>query len=70
MGIYGHLEVPEQTGRILDLINDDGRRMTFEKSARFLFGLLSLVGEVEGYKRMFRKQAQKGGGLSGLSGSG
>jgi hypothetical protein len=70
VGIYGHLEVPEQARRILDLINKDGRRMTSEKSARFLFGLLSLVGEVEGHKRMFREQAPEGGGLSGLSGSG
>ena len=44
--------------------------MTPEKSARFLFGLLGLVGEVEGDKRMFREKAQKGRGLDGLSGSG
>ena len=33
VGIHGHLEVPEQAGRILHLVNDDGRRMTLEKSA-------------------------------------
>ena len=70
VGILGHLEVPEQAGRILDLINENGRRMTLEKSVRFLFSLLSLGGEVEVYKRMYREQAQKSRGFAGLSGSG
>jgi hypothetical protein len=52
----------------LNLINEHGRRMTLEKSARFLFRLLSLSGEVERDKSMFREQAQKGGGFAGLSG--
>src|SRR5208337_5368264 len=69
VGIHGHLEVPEQSGRILDLIDKDGRRMTPEKSARFLFSLFSFGGKVEGNKRVFREQTQRGGGLAGLSGS-
>ncbi len=44
--------------------------MALEKSARFLFSLLSFGGEVEGDKRMFWEQAQKGGSFAGLSGSG
>jgi hypothetical protein len=57
VGIDRHLEVPKQARRILDLINEDRRRMTLEKSARFLFSLLGFSGEVEGDKRMFRGQA-------------
>jgi hypothetical protein len=70
VGIHGYLEVPEQARRILDLINEHGRRMTLEKRSRFLFSLFSFGGEVEGDQPMFREQAQKGGGLAGLSGSG
>ena len=70
VGIYGHLEVPEQSGRILDLINNDWRRMTLKESGRFLFSLLGLDGEVKGDKGMFREQAQESGGFSGLSGAG
>ena len=44
--------------------------MTLEESARFFFSLFSFGGKVEGNKRMFREQTQKGGGLAGLSGSG
>jgi hypothetical protein len=44
--------------------------MTLEKSARFLFSLLGFDGEIEGDKRMFREQAEKGGGFAGLSGPG
>jgi hypothetical protein len=70
VGVDDHLEVPKQAGRILDFINKDRRRMALEKSARFLFSLLSFDGEIEGDKRMFREQAQKGGGFAGLSGPG
>ncbi len=47
-----------------------GRRMTLEKSARLLFGLLGFGGEIERYERMFRKQVQEGGGFAGLPGAG
>jgi hypothetical protein len=69
VGVYGYLEMSEQARRILNLVDEDGRRMTLEKSARFLFSLFCFGGEVERNKRMFREQAQKGGGLAGLSGS-
>src|ERR1700728_2441675 len=68
--IYGDLEVPEQPRRVLNLINEHGRRMTLEKSARFLFSLFSFSGEIEGDKGMFREQAQTGGSFASLSGSG
>jgi hypothetical protein len=70
VGVDGHLQMPEQARCILDLIYEHGRLMTLEKGARLLLRLLSFGGEIEGYKCMFRKQAQKGGGFAGLSGSG
>jgi hypothetical protein len=44
--------------------------MTLEKNTRPLFTLFGFDGEIEGDKRMFRKQAQKSGGFAGLSGPG
>jgi hypothetical protein len=44
--------------------------MTLEKSARFLSACSASLGRSREDKHMFREQAQKGGGLAGLSGSG
>jgi hypothetical protein len=43
----------------LDLINEDGRRMTLEKSARFLLSLLSFGGEVERDNACFGNRRRK-----------
>jgi hypothetical protein len=59
----------EQAGRILHLINNDGRRMTAKKTARFLLRLFRFSGEVKGYKGMVREKTPKRGCFAGLSGS-
>ena len=70
MGIHGHLEVPKQAGRVWHLVDNDRRRMALQEALRLLFGLLGFGREVEGDKRIIRKEMQKGGGLAGLPGPG
>jgi hypothetical protein len=51
--------VPEQARRILNLVNEHGRRMTLEKSARFFFSLLSFGGRSKETNASFGKRHRK-----------
>jgi hypothetical protein len=48
MGINGHLEIAEEPGRILYLVDYDRCGMVLEEALRLLFGLLGFGGEIEG----------------------
>src|ERR1700679_541058 len=64
------LEMPEKTGRILHLIDDDGWRIALQKSTRLFLGLLGFRGKIEGDEGMLREQAPEGRSFAGLPGSG
>jgi hypothetical protein len=54
----------------LNVINDDGWRIALKEALRFLLGLFGFGGEIEGHKRIIRKQVSEGRGLAGLPGAG
>jgi hypothetical protein len=59
--------MPKNAGGILNLVNDDGRRMPLEETLWLLFGLLGFGGKIEGDESLAREEVQAGGGFANLS---
>ena len=70
LAIDRRLQVPEQAGRILHLVQDDGRRVPREKGVRVALGLLRLARQVERHESVIREEPPHQAGLPGLAGAG
>jgi hypothetical protein len=44
MGIHGHLEVAKKARRVMNFVNDDGRRMALQEAFRLLSACSASVG--------------------------
>src|ERR1700737_4886205 len=62
--------MPKQARGILNLVDDDGRRITLKETLRLLLGLLGFGGKIERHECVIWKQVPEGRGLAGLPGSG
>ena len=69
-GIYRPLEVAEQAGRVLHLIDDYGRQVPLKEASRLFFGLFGFGGKIKGYELMVGEEPSKSGSLTGLASAG
>ena len=70
MVIDGRLEVAEQAGRVLHLIDKQRRRMVVQEQVGVALGLIGRRGEVQGNVVMVRKGGAHQGRLARLPGAG
>ena len=68
--VDGDLEVTEEARRVLNLVDDDGRRIPREEGAGIAFRLLRFAGKVQRHEGMVREESPHETGLSSLAGAG
>ena len=68
--VHRRLQMPEEPGRVLHLVDDHRRRMAREKGARVAFRLLRLARQVEGDEGVAGEQPAHQARLPGLAGAG
>jgi len=70
MPVHDRLQMPEERGRVLDLVHDDRGRMSVQERGRFFFSLLGFGRQVERHERVLRKEPEQRRGFAGLPGAG
>ena len=70
LAIDRRLQMAEEPGRVLHLVDDHGRRVAREKRAGIALGLFRLARQIERDEAVVGKQPAHQAGLPGLSGAG